>query len=157
MFSGMSPASCACLIGQYRGSASCPELVGYEVHVPGDKVGVDSRLVAWQIGELENSCRDACTAFEVQRAQVAGDKAAELLLFVKVLCDALERFFWIHPYANGNGHSGRLLVSTLLARHGFPALKWHIDQKVPYDDALKAYRNNNKKPLIRFILQSIRP
>ena len=158
MFKGLAPTACTCIAGGYRGSLDCPTLTSYNVHIGSDpRVGVDCRLVAWQIKSFEAECNAACIAFMSARKSGKLQSHETLLLFVQVLCDALERFFWIHPYANGNGHSGRLLVWTLLARYGMPPVKWAIDSKVPYNDALKAYRDGNKKPLVRLMLQAIRP
>jgi hypothetical protein len=160
LFFGLAPSACLCLVGEYRGSATCAALTSYGVHVPADpRVGVDPRLVGWQMQQFERDCAAACDAYEDWQSQ-SGPKAAPeaaLLRFVQILCDALERILWIHPYANGNGHAGRLLVFAMLARHGFAPKRWSIDPKMPYSAALSQYRDGNKKPLVSFVLSTLRP
>jgi len=170
MFTGMAPDACSCIIGRYRGADDCAALTNYPVRVGQDpRVGVDPRLVLWQVGAFETRTREACEEFEKSRADgTPPDKA--FLGFTRLLCDALEAFFWIHPYANGNGHSGRLLLWVLMTRHGFPPRNWPLDESPEYGSALTSYRDGTEKlnagdqkgglalqkPLQRFIMKAIR-
>jgi Fic-DOC domain mobile mystery protein B len=40
------------------------------------------------------------------------------------------RLVWIHPFENGNGRWGRLMVNIYLHRKGLPLLNWPRDEKV---------------------------
>ena len=51
----------------------------------------------------------------------------KLYTAVVVACRAHAWFVHIHPYANGNGHMGRLLVVAILGRYGYWLQKWTID------------------------------
>lgn len=49
--------------------------------------------------------------------------------------DMHHRFEWIHPFIDGNGRTGRLLLNALRLRYGLP---WHI---VQYKDRFAYYRS----------------
>lgn len=72
------------------------------------------------------------------------------------ICYALERFLTIHPYANGNGHCGRLLAWGLFARQGFFPLGLPLDERPPYDDALFEHRRGNPLHLQVVMLQALK-
>jgi Fic family protein len=82
--------------------------------------------------------------------------AIAFALLIDVLCDILEAFFTVHPFANGNGHAGRMLVWVTLARQGFPPKAWSIDAKQPYAKALNEYRAGNLVPLRQFLTKLAR-
>lgn len=158
MFAGLVPPTCKCLAGHYRGSTACKALTKYSVVVLLDHyVGVEPGKVAWHIKQFEAQCKLLQSRFSEWK--VATDpkppEAIALLRFVKLLAEILERFFTIHPYANGNGHAGRLLLLVLMARAGYPPANWSIDGKKDYGNAIFAYRRGNKGPLEDFILDSI--
>jgi fido (protein-threonine AMPylation protein) len=80
----------------------------------------------------------------------------ELLITIAEGCAfIIEYFFRIHPYANGNGHIGRLIVWSLLARFGFDSNSMGANQKQGYGEALVDFRNKNRLPLIKVILRSM--
>ena len=68
----------------------------------------------------------------------------------------LERFFTIHPYVNGNGHMGRLVVWLLLTKYGFPPKSWTVDERPPgYIGLIDEHRAGKTKPLAAFIIKSV--
>jgi hypothetical protein len=155
----MAPDVCSCLLGTYRGESTCPSLVDYEVHIKADpRVGVESRLVANAMAAFGEAIHRGCAAYEDLRTRADSlglEQAVLLLKLVETLAMALEWFLRIHPYANGNGHVGRLLVWVLLTRYGYPPSSWPLEESVEYSTALSEYRNANKRPLVVLLLRHI--
>ncbi len=62
------------------------------------------------------------------------------------------KFEKIHPFEDGNGRVGRLLINLLLLRNGYPPLIIRKSQRLAYFKALAAFDNGNKDLLVRFII-----
>lgn len=157
MFRTLAPDQCDCLAGHYRGSTTCAARRTYFVQVADDKrPGIWPHLVSWQMVQFEQRCASMCAALEhaVAPGRLTVDQLA--LDFARLLCDVLEQFFLIHPYANGNGHAGRLLVCVLMARYGYDPAMWPIDERPPYEQALEEYGNGKRKPLTTILLRAMR-
>jgi hypothetical protein len=113
------------------------------------------------MGEFETLLAAACANFDATfgpNATSGVDPAIALAKLVSLLCLFLELFLTIHPYANGNGHCGRLIVWIILVRYGFIPTNWPLDAKPPapaYAKAISAYRDKNKLPLETLLMQCI--
>jgi fido (protein-threonine AMPylation protein) len=154
MFAPFAPTACRCFAGTFRGDSSCSHLVNYSVHVHGTNVGAPPNHVAAQMAVFDTRCKLLFDLYT--KSSQTLDPAEALVKLIDILCDLLESFFTIHPYANGNGHTGRLLVWVLLARHGFIPRKWSIDAKQPYGRALNAYRAGKPRELQLWLLRLAR-
>jgi hypothetical protein len=157
MFRVVAPSACKCLAGTYRGAKACKAAYRYAVMVGSDPlVGVDPAKVAINMSSFEAQCRLIEDKFNVWRSSdVKPTDELVLLELVEVLAKVLERFFQIHPYANGNGHAGRFLILVLMTRAGFSPMKWSIDGKQDYADEIYRYRRGDKQPLEDFLLDAI--
>ncbi|MFJ1472330.1 Fic family protein [Massilia orientalis] len=155
MFHGLTPDNCRYLAGNYRGSAF-PCLRDYKVGVLGDRrVGTPPHNVAFEMQLFEAQLQLVIKAF-AQDVQKAGKFDQKLLLaFIDILAKFLVYFFAIHPYANGNGHSGRLMVLVLLKRFNLDPKSWPLDQSPSYGDAIRAHRDGKPGLLRNFILDRI--
>lgn len=144
--------------GHYRGEPfRC--LRPYEVEVKSDpRVGFPAGEVAHNMQRLRGDLEEAIAALDsAQGLPEAQLSPAEKLIYVVIVaCSALEDFFRIHPYADGNGHSGRWLVWVLLARYGFSPQRWPIHPGPRgYGDLLSRYRDGDRRPLERYLLNAI--
>jgi Fic family protein len=57
----------------------------------------------------------------------------------------------IHPFRDGNGRMGRLILNLMLERSGFPMIDIRFRDRLKYYEALQAYDMGNLKPLVRLI------
>jgi fido (protein-threonine AMPylation protein) len=158
MFFNLTPERCPYYAGHYRGEKfrCLRHMKVYHPHDP--RVGVDADRVAPDLANLRSHIVDAgLKALEVSFALSddklpAEDKLYNLVVFV---CRVLVEFLRIHPYANGNGHAGRMIVWLILIRFGYWPQKWELDGHPPYNELLKQFRDGDPIPLHNFVLDCI--
>jgi Fic family protein len=61
------------------------------------------------------------------------------------------KFVYIHPFFDGNGRTGRLLMNLILMRSGFPPVIIKKSDRLNYYSYLNQANNGDIRPLIRFI------
>lgn len=64
------------------------------------------------------------------------------------------RFEKIHPFEDGNGRVGRMLINIILMNNGYPPLIIRKTQRVKYFHSLQAFDDNYHGRLERFLLNS---
>jgi hypothetical protein len=159
-FAGLTPTGFEYYAGNYRGSDHIC-LRSYEVMIAGDpRVGHLPGLVSRSMSEFIVEAQD--TLSEIDRlyriSENALSKAGKLIRCAQLLAALFVYFLEIHPYANGNGHMGRLILIAGFRRQGLFVLGWPLHPRPadpPYSDAIKQYRSGNKAPLERFILSCL--
>jgi len=157
VFRSVTPAGHDYFAGHYRGEAyRC--LRFYEVTIPSDRrVGVVPDAVSFRMEELEKELRCGVLALDADRKH---DDLEQLRYLVSFACHVFVAFLTIHPYANGNGHMGRLIVCSILGRYGFWPHRWTVDPKPPdppYSDLIKLHRDGNTSPLEDYLFQMLDP
>jgi Fic family protein len=70
---------------------------------------------------------------------------------------AHNQFENIHPFQDGNGRVGRLLLNNILLKHNLPPLNIELRNRAEYYTALQAYENNqNIRPTLELMLKEYR-
>lgn len=92
-------------------------------------------------------------------AAATGADAAEadeiIDMVVPLAAKFLQLFLTLHPYVNGNGHIGRLIVWILLGRYEIWPKSWPLDISPPYSTMLMKHRDRDVAPLEDFIFRAI--
>ena len=66
-------------------------------------------------------------------------------------------FETVHPFVDGNGRVGRLLMNLILHKYGYPMVNIPNAQKNRYYDALsQAQVNGNLRPFIEFVVELLK-
>jgi len=67
---------------------------------------------------------------------------------------AHNQFENIHPFADGNGRVGRLLLNNVLIKHGLSPLNIHFKNRMRYYESIRAYtKGHDIKPMIELMLK----
>jgi len=60
----------------------------------------------------------------------------------------------IHPFRDGNGRVGRILLNNILIKHGLPPINIDLKNRIEYYSSLQAYeKNHDLKPTINLYMK----
>lgn len=63
------------------------------------------------------------------------------------------KFEQIHPFEDGNGRTGRMIVNAMLVTEGYPPLIIRTSQRMSYFSALDAFDHGHENKLKRFLIE----
>ena len=70
---------------------------------------------------------------------------------VQIAALAHYKFVYIHPFYDGNGRTGRLLMNLILMKAGYPPIIIKKEESLEYYEYLEMANQGDVKPFIRFI------
>jgi len=83
------------------------------------------------------------------------ERKAEMSTIERIALFHLE-FEGIHPFVDGNGRTGRLIMNLELIRHGYPAINVKFADRKRYYNAFDSfYRDNDAEPMISLVAEYI--
>jgi fido (protein-threonine AMPylation protein) len=133
------------------------------VHFPPEHLRADERPGGYRTGNIEPLRKGLEVAAPSLVASLVGDWVREVNGALPADCHVMEhlaalhaRFERIHPFPDGNGRSGRLVLSLLLVRNGYPpAIIYKADRK-RYLGALQRADDGDSGPLAELLARSVR-
>jgi len=75
---------------------------------------------------------------------------------LKLATEFHARFERIHPFEDGNGRTGRVLLNAILLNYNYPPLIIRKTSKTAYFSSLEAFDNGHRNKLERFFLEKIK-
>lgn len=106
-------------VGHFRGDSDVLELLDYEVQV-GGVLGVRAAVVEARIKSLLDALNQALVGLDAQIHTGAMPDRAEIQAIILLCARMHGEWVRIHPFANGNGRTGRVIVAWLALRYNLP-------------------------------------
>lgn len=96
------------------------------------------------------------TADRLPRARLS--EREKLRFLIAFVAQIFVDFLTIHPYLNGNGHIGRLLVWAILLRYGYIPQGWPVHPRPnepEYSQLIARHRSGDKEPLEKALIRHV--
>lgn len=155
IFKDTTPKGREYFAGNYRG-APYEFLVDYEVRLYQSE-GYPAANVSDFMDNYSLELEKLLDTYFKKIKEIKIPDSVKVLKYVELLSYFFVKFLAIHPYANGNGHIGRLLVWAFLKKEGLPVSFWSVDDRPgrPLIDCIIHFRRGNKEYMIKYFLQGI--
>ena len=157
-FRDLTPDHCPYFAGHYRGEDYLC-LQARRVGVAGDpRVGVAPHLVLQAMYfDQQQTVRAIAELDFVEANPSVYARQAVLIRMIKLAVALFVRFLEVHPFVNGNGHMGRLLLSGIMSRYGIRLSRFPIHDRPHrnYGELIRRYRNGITGDLESFVIGCI--
>jgi Fic family protein len=131
-------------LGHFRGETGLKRL---EVSI-GKHSGTPADKVATELDELLNRLSRILTRMDTAIAPSADLTADQLEAVLQVTAWAHSEWVRIHPFANGNGRTARLLANAIALRYGLPPfIRLRPRPNHGYNNAAEASMRGDHRPL----------
>lgn len=161
LFHDFCPLGFEYFAGHYRGEDfRC--LKHYGVQISSDpRVGIEPHRVPGKMARFGAEIRSGMVGIDsvarLPDSQVRpAEKLANAVAFAsRIFVD----FLTVHPYANGNGHTARLLLTGLLMRYGYLLRGFPVDPRPPdppYSELIRRYRDGQTELLEQYLLRCLK-
>ena len=84
------------------------------------------------------------------------NKNKEIIHPLRLATEFHARFERIHPFEDGNGRTGRILLNAILLEQNYPPLIIRKTARVAYFSSLEAFDKGHKARLERFLLEKLK-
>ncbi len=160
LFSLLVPREQIYYAGHYRGE-DFPCLKNYYAGVEGDsQVGFPPFLVEERMEKIAQWLREGMkvldTTHQLPHTQISPED--KLINTVTFACAIFAEVLRVHPYANGNGHTARFILWTILGKYGYWPKQFPIEPRPNhplYTWAIAEYLKGNRQALEDYILMCI--
>jgi Fic family protein len=159
MFEKLTPAGEEYLAGNYRGADfKCLKFLSVSI---ADHPGEKPELVKKKMDELAYRISSSVSRLDAMKSKQGKTVSEQEAAVVVVACNLFVTLSIVHPFANGNGHAGRLLLWAFLGRFGYwPKRWWTVDERpIPnaeYAHLIAEYRAGRRAGLEQQVLACIR-
>ena len=152
IFRSAVPPACTYLSGQYRGSDfGC---LKYRMVGMADRVGARPEDVDSKMADF-NAVLTTRVNGLVHQVGSATDTVDGMAWVASAIAQAVSSFQDIHPYADGNGHIGRLLVWVMMGQLGLCPRQLPIHTNPGWDEAVRQHQQGWPSELERFVLLKV--
>jgi fido (protein-threonine AMPylation protein) len=158
LFKALAPSGREYLAGHYRGERfKCLQYCS--VTIPRNpRVGVPPHAVSAEIQKWQRLSELVLKSLDALANDTSVSSEDRLLRMVSGACRIFSHWLMIHPYANGNGHIARILLTAILGRYGYWLQRFPIEPRPrdpAYSDAVAAHQRGNPKLLEDLVLDAL--
>lgn len=149
------PQACPYLAGNFRGSDhSCLKHRNVSM---ADRTGAKCADVDRLMFDFHAATRVALSVLETRLGRKPVPTPEMLVALVTYIAETVSSFQDIHPYADGNGHIGRLLVWVISGHFGLLPLNWwlHENPGSEWNAAVHDHQCGDPLPLQAFLIRTL--